>query len=77
MKMNHQADEFDSRLVTETCVVEYYLTHPAATQWVAVGLARENVDAKRTDGGRRLVTGCGPTESSAIQAMLGRCQHAH
>ncbi len=68
-------DHFDTLLDTGRCVVEYYLTQPAATQWVAVGLARPAVHGQCADIGRRLVAGSGPTEADAISAMLGRCGH--
>lgn len=64
--------QFDMVLDTGNCLVEYYLTQPAATQWVAVGLARPN-DGDNCDHGRRLVAGSGPSESDAIRSMLGRC----
>lgn len=76
-QFDSRADSFDTRLVTEDYIVEYYLTQPAATQWVAVGLARQTSNTAQKDGGRRLVAGSGPTGPAAIQAMLGRCQHIH
>ncbi len=72
---NIAQDHFDMALDTGTCLVEYYLTQPAATQWVAVGLARPASDRSCSDAGRRLVAGSGPTEHDAIRSMLGRCGH--
>ncbi|HBY45606.1 MAG: hypothetical protein V9F06_09585 [Thermomicrobiales bacterium] len=66
-------DHFEMCLDTGNCLVEYYLTQPAATQWVAVGLARPANDGSCCDAHRRMVAGSGPTETDAIRAMLGRC----
>ena len=66
-------DQFEALLDTGHCVVEYYLTQPAATQWVAVGLARPAGHGRCADVGRRLVAGSGLTEADAIRSMLGRC----
>lgn len=67
--------QYDSHLDAGHCVVEYYLTQPAATQWVAVGLARPADHGSQTGSGRRFVAGSGQTEADAIRAMLGRCGH--
>lgn len=69
-------DDFEMLLDTGNCLVEYYVTQPAATQWVAVGLARPASEQVCSEHGRRLVAGSGPTETDAIRAMLGRCAHA-
>lgn len=53
------------------CVIEYYTSQPAPSQWIAVGLAR--LAGRGEEEPRWMVVGTGRTEATAIMTLRRRC----